>query len=1459
MTTVESGPAQAVESVLERIGRAVDMHELERAWCEGLRCHRDRSDRDRILAEAGARISAFGDAEGEPLRRNWLRQVAEEVWLMDDRPFGEPLAAVAMAELREAFSIASEDLAGLRAATDGGQDTHDYAERSPATATRIRDLGRMAKRLRGSGAMALVASEDIKLSIKFAQALALRRPLVAMVPGLMRVSRDTLLAWEAADRELPRLVRSLIAETEPSAEWLDMPAGTAVTQSGWDGFVRCAEGNRYVPAGLSVWELSAQKSGSDGKARLDYDGRVATTPRAERTAMAYVAAICAPWIKKRAFAQEKSPSRDFRSVDALNVDDLEAWLECAPVTTVWLREQMGEPVTGVGLLSACWAKWLDATTMPLDASVVLAGRDQQASTLRDRCQQHRGGVITVGGNVHRDEILAFIAAALVPSGSSVSSPADALYVDDPAAVQRFLAVEAHSKPGRPSRHALSMTVVVPSTEFAQHLPAGSRHRMIVPVPGSSQAEIVLEAVDSEVVAHRMQAAGLDLRAAQELGGLARMSLLALRRHLAVDPALHRPVWATGPVGEALRRSLLLGGWNESREGDRQIVEQFVGCSYEAVTESLSHLDSGDAPMIPTGDLWHAVSPSDTWMLLADHLSRDDIPAFGDIAHEVLTDPDPLWELTGEELMRAQVEGIRARYSPQLKHGVAATLALLGTKSPVLRGGAAPASDAAPGIVWRVLRSAESDATPKTWAAVSETLPLLAEAAPATVLEGLRTCLAEPHAFARAMFTDDGSNEFGFLPASPHLRILNALEVLAWSPDHLMAVFDVLAGLAEIDPGGRYSSRPAGSLAAIVCPWKPYTSASPDDRLAAVRMLRRSHGSIAWPLMLSMLPGSRNMQMPEPRPRFRDWKQAEPVVTQAEYAQMGTATAEMLLEDVGVDPCRWVELVEHITGLPEEMRCRALADLNQLADAHLDEAFKSTVWPKLRALVTHHRQYSDAQWSLPESELASFDDILERLRPSEPAISYGDLFSMRQMFIDGVRLTDDWDAFQEVQAARQAEAVAAILRDGGVEAVLEFAKSVELPRKVGVALAQGESTLDVDMIAAMDAAPEAVTQVALGYFAHRFAEFGWEGMDRLIADHELSPRVIADLHRAPPPIELPWTRVDALGIEAATEYWARASYYDIGIPEELSQLLEVSRRLREAGRIDLARTLLVARSDRHAAQPEFAEEAATLLEQWIQHLPPDPNGSGMTGWELTTLIKVLDGHREILGTGRVAGIEWQYYPILHHDPDFRAPSLYRELARDPELFAWLVELAYQPANASPGDGPPLTPPQRLMALNATQVLHAWPASHFVPGLEGESHVDAELLNGWVDCARERLAEIDRADIGDIMIGTALAASPPDLNGEWPGVAVRDLLERLRNDDVDNGLSIAVRNQRGVTSRSPTAGGDQERDLAESYRLQSRRFREWHRTAAIFTGLARSYEHEAGIHDSEAEARRRGLPL
>ena len=109
----------------------------------------------------------------------------------------------------------------------------------------------------------------------------------------------------------------------------------------------------------------------------------------------------------------------------------------------------------------------------------------------------------------------------------------------------------------------------------------------------------------------------------------------------------------------------------------------------------------------------------------------------------------------------------------------------------------------------------------------------------------------------------------------------------------------------------------------------------------------------------------------------------------------------------------------------------------------------------------------------------------------------------------------------------------------------------------------------------------------------------------------------------------------------------------------------------------------------------------------------------------------------------------------------------------------------------------------------------------------------------------------------MIGTALASSPAGPDGDWPSEAVRDLLDRLDSDDVDQGLLVAIRNQRGATSRGMTDGGEQERELAERYRADSRRFQQWPRTAAIFTSLAQSYEREADVHDRDAEAWHRGL--
>ena len=1456
-------PKQAiVNSALERITEATEFFEFEQAWIDGLRilsASGAGEARALLLAEAGGRLKMFDEIPDDLARRGWLRQVVEEIRLRGDGTLGG-LAVVATNELREAFAHASPAITALRAAVNSGESSQEFAIRCPLAADQVRDLGRIAEGLSGSGLLALCSAEDYELARDLARAMKPPIHLVPTVPESLRVTRDDLLQWaktSGAATAFPRLIRSLIAETEPSAERVHMPAGTGVASPGWDGVVRCARGNRFVPAGTSVWELTTQQSGTNAKAVEDYTKRVENSTPDQPCEIAYVSAACAPWTKAREFESQYSAAGEFSRVSALNVDNLEDWLSCAIATTVWMREQIGKPTVGISLLARWWENWLAATTPPLDERFVLAGREQTATDLRDRCKQSPG-VVTIGGQVHRDEIIAFVAAALVTADAEGMDVEHVLFVDDHDTAQRLFAQEALSIPLGQQSAGPVLTMVVPSVDYARHLPAGSPHRMIVPTPGSPQAAITLNPVDSGTVAKQLESAGFEYHEAYVLGGIARESLISLRRRLANESALHTPDWAKGTPDRTIRRSLLLGGWNEAREGDHEIVARFVSHPYEEVTEALRQLAAGDSPMAPTGELWHAVSPADTWMLLRNQLSPSDLEGFAQIALDVLTASDPLRELTHEDALRAQIEGIKAKYSSQLKHGIATTLALAGSKPPTPHGETTPNSNFAERITRLLLKSAMEDPTASTWIAVTDTLPLLAEAAPEAVLESLRTCIAEQHAFSEAMFTDHDDRFFDFSGSSPHLRVLNALEVIAWSPDHLLAAVDVLARLASIDPGGRYSNRPDETLASILCPWMPYTSADIEVRLKAVRMLRQFHSNVAWPLMLSMLPSHHSVQTPGALPQYRDWRPLQPDVTLGEYAQTTSKIAAMLIDAVDKNPERWTDLIGRVNDLPEDARRSAVAALLDLAAAGADETFKSNVWPALRDFVARHRQFHDAKWALPPADLVPFEQAMDGLRPAEPSISYGDLFSNDPLYLDGVRAADGYEEFQEALQPKQTEAVDAVMTSGGLKALFEFAAAVDQPRRIGSALARCRPGLDQQVLEAMDSAHEAVTQVSLGYFGQRFASLGWRGVDQLLEEHDLSPQVVADVLRAPPPVALAWTRIDAHGAEVAAEYWIRVSYYDLGIPDGLDQLLEVYRRLLAVDRHELARWLLTLRAKEYASHPEFAEEAAALLEHWLEHPGGEIKQNAMTRWRLASLFRVLDNHRDHLGTGRVAVLEWQYLPLLHHNPEFSSPNLYREMLRDLDLFVHLVEIAFMPASAAPAERPTLTTAQQQMALSAWDVLRDWPASQFAPGIDDEGKLDSASLDEWVDGSREKLAAVDRADIGDEMIGTALASSPADSDGEWPGEAVRNLLERLQSDNVERGLNITVHNQRGVTTRSPTDGGEQERQLADSYREQSRRYQQWPRTAAIFSRLASSYEHEASILDRGAETFRRGLP-
>jgi hypothetical protein len=93
--------------------------------------------------------------------------------------------------------------------------------------------------------------------------------------------------------------------------------------------------------------------------------------------------------------------------------------------------------------------------------------------------------------------------------------------------------------------------------------------------------------------------------------------------------------------------------------------------------------------------------------------------------------------------------------------------------------------------------------------------------------------------------------------------------------------------------------------------------------------------------------------------------------------------------------------------------------------------------------------------------------------------------------------------------------------------------------------------------------------------------------------------------------------------------------------------------------------------------------------------------------------------------------------------------------------------------------------------------------------------------------------------------------------FPPRAVRDLLEDVRSDALEEGLTLGVLNKRGVTSRRLLDGGKQEWDLAAQLRVQEEAATPWPRARKLLRMLAEQYERDARREDEESERRRRGM--
>ena len=1257
----------------------------------------------------------------------------------------------------------------------------------------------------------------------------------------MRITASHIVNWanthaKEAQTDLPRWVRRLCFEPGATRQ-LSFPAGDSTYVPGWDGVLFSDLGNAWVPAGASCWEVGCDQD-VPGKANRDYRKRTATTSKEDRSNCTYVFVTPRRWTKKSEWIEEQTRQGEWADVRVYDADDLEQWLEQSPAVALQFAEALGLSGGGVVSLSRYWDTWARQCSPAITPEALFQDRASMFDALGEKLQ---ASITPTQPLVIRadsvEEAVAFTVAVVMASGDLQHH---ALVVTEP---HGWRYVEANPQ---------LRVAIAARTETASNLVLREDLRVIIPHATGDLAgrpngnELILERPNIYEFEKALIATGMEESDAKRYALSTGRSWTVFRRQRATNPAIQCPVWLEAPQAASLPLLCLLGAWHSDKAADRQAVEELSGRSYEMVEQDLRQLVRlDDAPLLKIGAVWKAKSPLELLSQCADRITSNQLDRFFALAQKMLSAPDPQLELPDNERWMAQLHGKVHPYSDLLFESICDSLIKLAVRAPdQVDLQALDIEERVAGLVGELLDGADGG----RWLSLSSYLPNLAEAAPDRFLRAIQNSLRMADAPITRLFTETSDSILG--GRCWHAGLLWALETLGWAPRRLAPVALILAQLSHVPMKGNWGNKPSRSLLNFFRSWFPQTAASLPERIKVLSLLIERDPEAAFRLLVGIAGRGHQTADHIHRPKWReDDAGAGRGVTHAEMYEMLDFVHEKLLQLSDGNAPRIVSLLQKTGFRDREDLPRLLELIEPFIQATDRDVDREIIRSALRAIINWHRNYDEASATELNEWLQPVETCYERLAPLNLVMRDHWLFDSHWLELPTEDEKKDLHDKAKIVSELRASSLSAIYqaeRITGIECLIEVCTE---PSIVGATLAgvpwgEGywmewiqEKLESFDNGTHMSAciagflrtaaspAPDALLKKVVELGIQR----GWP-----------SGRLASFLTLAIPNRET-WQLVESCDHEVNTEYWDRVQPYhqtnDEDLDFVLEQLLKAKRPM----------------SALYCCQFKLQETAPGKIFLALQQLLNcrEIDGPKIQFWHLEKMLERLESSGEFERLA-LAQLEFGLFPFLQHGRGDNASALYEAITSEPQLFKELICAIYKPEH---GERQEVTDASRATAGRAWDVLHHCKR---LPGTQSDGGIDADKFIHFIQETRELCSDADRPTMCDQTLGQILSHSPADEDGTWPFTPAREILESPELENMRTGFITGTINKRGVTSRSPWDGGDQERDLAAYYRNQAERVQHSHpNVAAMLDQLAQGYERHGKREDVEANLRKEGF--
>jgi len=1241
------------------------------------------------------------------------------------------------------------------------------------------------------------------------------------------VTANHLEQWAdsiASRTDLSELVSDLIRASAPAIDDFRFPVGDSAQIRGFDGYLIAAGALPYVPDGESVWEFGVDLD-YVSKANADYASRTDNPVSVSRENTTFVFVTPRKWNRPKAtldnWLSDRRAEGVWKDVRAIDGVALEEWLSTQPAVAANFARKLGlMPRLGVQSTDDFWEEYATRFDPVLTEAVLLAGRENQAQELvqqlRDQPYRH------IWQADSPEEVIAFAVAAIRVSESGLRHFLESrtLVVSDEDAARQLAARQ--NLIFLPRAAALRIDSLL-----------GQRNATIIPIGRDGpfrQGASLLNRPTGDQLVEALKTMRLSERRALQIGRNCGRSVTVLAR-LIPSGSSQKPGWADQ---SDLIPALLAGGWDTRSKEDQQVVAALAGkrayAEYE--DELRTYLRTQDPPIEREGDVWAVRAPVDAFLHLAPLVGQNHLDRLRDAFLAVFSERDPMLDVPADDRPYAGLRGKRLKHSEWLRRGLATTALLV---SALHEQAALRVSGIDPGQFIDDLVGAlpNLDTNYQVIASLHGELSLLMEASPRPLLRALGRLLEGDGGAMRPIFQDREESLFGSY--TPHTGLLWALEILAWDPSYVSDACLMLARLSRVDPGGRLSNRPLNSLREILLPWLPNTYANLEQRLTVLDRIIKEEPAIGWQLTVKLLPEYQGVGSYNPKPRYRDaGASGAEIVTVGIVRRTYQEVIHRAIEMLGFDPDRWTTIIRNLSSFSPDDRSRVIALLGSNADRFQDPG-RTTIWDALRSEVNRHRAFQTADWAMQQPDLERLKAVADVLQPVDLVAQIAWLFDQ---YHPNLPEEDGTSTIEAIESERQ-RSVGDLITTTGDSSVIRLAKRVKFPNLLaGPVVAVVNDPDRVASLVDWSLRTDGLEEFASSLSVHARVQLGeaWGGIitEKMRVGSWATSDIVQLLLNWPDERRT-WEFLSSIDAGIEGPYWARKRVWLVrGSSEDLNF---AARRLLEAGRPLAAITAM-----HHSADSLTAETVFDLLDQAVEELnrAPDHANASLT-YELDDLFASLR-KRETAPAIEIARREYKYLPLYGYRQ--KRLTLHELLAKDAALFVSVLCDVFKPES---GEDRPATDQSVARAQAGYRLLSDF---NTVPGLT-ESGIDANALNTWISEVQRLAAVEGRETIANEYIGRVLAHSPHSPDGAWPIAEVAEIIEHRSSDSIERGIAVERFNMRGVTTRGPFDGGEQERALAERIGQWANLRTTYPRTYALLSQMAAAWRREGEREDERAK--------